>query len=281
MHSRFSERILQTAGLFAALLLGLRIYTFLAGFDADGLLPRGSLLLPVTVVLCVLCFAVLAGLGLRLNRLPGAEDCFLRSGVWSFLQILGAVLLLLGCLFSLLLQKEALTPVWRVNHIVGLIAAVAMLTVSFGSGASGSGIFWLRLPAALYALFSMILRFQAWSHDPLVIEIIPFLLAFLCCMVSLMLLCGFPLKVGHRRSTVCFGLCAGIFALMGLPDVFLGRRAAAGDVLILLGLALWCVVHALQLLRDAVQEETAPAETAEEAQNPPEPPAAAENEPTA
>lgn len=263
MHSRFSERILQCASLFAALLLGLRIYTFLAGFDADGLLPRGSWLLPATVVLSVLCFLTLAAMGLKLNRLPGTENCFVRGRVWGFVQLFAALLLLLGCLFSLFMPAQTLTAVWRVNHIVGIIAAVTMVATLLYGDAAGQGAFWLRLPAALYVLFSMVLRFQAWSHDPLVIEFIPFLLAFLCCMVCLMLLTGFPLKVGHRRSTVCFGLCAGIFTVMELPDVFLGRRAATGDVLILLGLGLWCALHALQLLRASVQEETAPEEPAQ------------------
>ena len=88
------------------------------------------------------------------------------------------------------------------------------------------------------------------------IHITPLLLGWTCCMVETMLLTGFPLDAGHRRSGVLFGLAAVVFTCMTLPDYALGLRTGFSDLLILIGLALWCGEAAFALLRNRVQEES-------------------------
>ena len=247
MQSRFSSRILLCAVGFSAALLALRLYTLLSALDPGGLLPRSSPVLPITAVLCAVCFAAICLLGLQLNRRPGSAACFPRSSGWRCIRLDAGCALSLGSLLSLLHGAD-LAGIEQAGHLLGLVCGAGMLVLALAAR-EGQGSFWPRALLTGYGLLALVIRFRDWSHEPLVIDIIPRLLALLCDMVCAMFLAGFPLKVGRRRSTVCFGLCAGIFTLMAVPD-FLFRSIAVGEALIYLGFGCWCAVHALQLLAD-------------------------------
>ncbi len=251
-HSKAAKLLCPAAVLCAALLAALRFWTLKTAFDADGLLPRGSSVLPLTALAAACCFALLCLLSLRLNRLPGTEACFGRSALSLFLRLAAGVLVFFGALMTILNGTEA--PVQRVSAFSGFAAALAMLWTALAPD-RGKAFFWLRLVTALYTAAVLILRFREWSHDPLIIHVIPLLLAWTCCMVETMLLTGFPLNAGHRRSGVLFGLAAAVFACMLLPDYLLGLRTDLPDLLTLLGLVLWGVEAACSLLRKPVQEE--------------------------
>ena len=170
--------------------------------------------------------------------------------LWAGLSAVG--LLLAGSLTVLLKvdpQDRALLWAARGSLVAALALGAAML------GSREKRVFWLRLPPALFATLSLILRFRSWSQDPLVIHVAPSLLAWVCVMVELVLLPGFALNAGHRRSGVLFGLAAGVYTLGLLPDLLLTGRGSASELLSVLGLGCWCVVPALALLRDLVQQE--------------------------
>lgn len=258
MQAKNTPALLRLAAACAAALLALlRIYHLKTAFDENGLLPRGSLALPVTVLAAACCFAALWAFCLRLNRLPGREDCFPGRSAGAFLRLAAAILVFFGAGMALLEQpaepdKAAVIFAW-VGVASGLLLAWTALAPT-----RGKQFFWVRLLPALYTGGSLVLRFRDWSHDPMVIHIAPVLLAWTCCMMEMMLLTGFPLGAGHRRSAVLFGLGTGVFTCMTLPDYVLGLRSGVPDLLTLLGLALWCTLSALELLRPAVQTEAAP-----------------------
>lgn len=240
----------------ATILTAVRIFLLRTAFDENGLLPPKSGALLLTVLLCAGVFFGLALLCLRLNRLPGGETCFADVRWQRFPRLAAAVMLFCGCAMLLLDREATETLAERLVAIGGLLAALGM-TWTAVSTRRGPGLFWCRLLPALFSGAALTLRFQGWNHDPLIIRITPPLLAWVCCMVETMLLTGFPLKAGHRRSSVLFGLCAGIFTCMTMADYLLGQSADLSEALILLGLALWCVTAALELLRPQVQEEPA------------------------
>lgn len=266
-----TAKLLRPLALGSALLLAaVRINHLRTAFDENGLLPPGSRALTVTVLLSAAVFLMLTLASLRLNRLPGTEDCFSGGAVWLFLRLAATVLLFCGCALPLLEAPALLEKAWRWTYLGGLLTALAMLWTALAVKRSPA-LFWFRLLLALFTGVSLVLRFREWSHDPMVIHIAPPLLAWVCCMMETMLLTGFPLKAGHRRSGVLFGLAAGVFACMTLVDYLLGQKSGLSEVLILLGVALWCVTAALELLRPQVQAEQ-PAPEAPQEQPAPEAP---------
>lgn len=246
----------------AVLLTVLRVTILKTAFDENGLLPVGSKAMIGTAAAMACCFAVLCLLSLRLNRLPGTEACFTRRPVFLGCRLIAAILVFFGALTVLLDGGDASEQTWRLAAFSGIAAALAMLWTTL-TAQGGKALFWLRLIAALYTAASLILRFRSWSHDPMTIHIAPLLLAWTCAMVEMMLLTGFPLKAGHRRSAVLFGLATGVFACMSIPDYLFGLHSGLPELLTLLGLALWCAVAAVELLRRPVQEEAPPASPAE------------------
>lgn len=255
-----------TAVECAVFLAALRAVILKTAFDENGLLPPGSKVLLVTVLAMAGCFVLLWLLSLRLNRLPGTEDCFPRAPLSLGCRLAAAVLVFFGALTALL---DGAAGTERVAAFSGIAAALAMLWTALAAD-RGKLLFWPRLATALYAGAALILRFRNWSHDPLIIHIAPLLLAWTCCMVETMLLSGFSLGAGHRRSGVLFGLGAGVFCCMALPDWILGLRTELPDLLILLGLALWCAEAGFSLTRREVQEEE-PAEPEAETETEAEP----------
>lgn len=268
--ARTLRRVFPAAALLLAVL---RTLTLKLALDENGLLPRGSLVLPLTVLLAALVFGGLWLLCLGLNRLPGREDCFTRRPLWQGLLATAGALVLLGGLLSLLDGRTELLPAERAIHAGGVLSGLLLALIALRPE-RGRGFFWARLIPALYTGAALVLRFQDWSHDPLVIHIAPMVLAWTCCMVEMMLLTGFPLDAGHRRSGVLFGLAAGCFACMTLPDYLFGLRSGLPELLTLLGLSLWSLLAGLELLRRRPQSELPPSPP-EEAETPP----LSENEP--
>ena len=238
---------------FAVLLAALRVTILKTAFDDSGLLPIGSLALPVTVGVCACFFVILWLLSLKLNARPGRESAFSVQGIWLPLKLAAAGLLMAGSVLTLLnLEHLAVKDPETVIPCVGALSALLMVWNSM-SERRGTGFFWARLIPTLFVGAALVLRYRVWNHDPLVIHLVPVLLAWTCCMVEMMLLAGFSLNVGHRRSAVLFGLSAGMFTCMTLPDFFLTDWIGLPDMLTLLGLALWGFVAALELLRERSQ----------------------------
>ena len=258
-YSKAAALLRWIALLCTVLLAALRVTVLKTAFDAEGLLPIGSYALPITVLACGLFFGLLWFLSTRLNRLPGREAFFSVQGIWLPLKLLAAALLLTG---SLLTLRDLPEYGWNGDTIipaVGILSALLMVWNSLQER-RGRAFFWVRLVPTLFTGAALVLRFRDWSHDPLVIHIVPVLLAWTCSMVEMMLLSGFSLNVGHRRSAVLFGLGAGMFTCMVLPDYFLTEpaRMTLPDLLTLLGVAFWCLIAALELLRHRTQREKKP-----------------------
>ena len=246
------------------LLVGFRVLVLQTAIDKDGLLPRGSIALPATVLLCAAVFAALWILSSKLNRLPGREALFSVQGAWLPLKLIAAGLLLAGSVMSLLeLQQLSFRSAETLIPAVGAVSGMLMGWTSLCEP-RGKGFFWIRLIPSLFTGAALVMRFRSWSHNPMVIYIVPVLFSWACCMVEMMLLSGFSLNVGHRRSAVLFGLGAGIFACMAVPDYFLTKqiplpdaflaRMTLPDLLTILGLSLWCFVAALELMRRRAQK---------------------------
>ena len=246
---------LRKTAIFCAVLLAVfRIVILQASFDKEGLLPRGSMALPLTVLLCAVCFAVMCVLALKLNGRPGREAFFSVQGIWLPLKLIGAGLLLAGSIMTLRgMERLSVASAETLISAAGIVSALLMGWSALRER-RGTGFFWVRLVPALFTGAALVLRFRAWSYDPMIIHIIPLLLAWVCCMVEMMLLTGFSLNVGHRRSGALFGLSAGVFVCMAIPDFFLSDRIALSDFLTVLGVAFWCVVAALELLRRRTQK---------------------------
>ncbi|MBO4419188.1 MAG: hypothetical protein J5789_05140 [Oscillospiraceae bacterium] len=256
-YRKASARLRRTVVILTLLLTGLRVLILQTSFDKNGLLPFGSIALPVTVLVCAGFFGVLWFQSARLNRLPGRENAFSVQGLWLPVKLIAAGLLLAGCVLALTeLEQFSLKSAELLIPVAGAVSALLLGWNSLRER-RGESFFWVRLVPAIFTGAALVLRFRVWSHDPMVIHILPSLLAWTCCMVEMMLLSGFSLNVGHRRSAVLFGLAAGMFACMTVPDYLLGEsgRVSLPDLLTLLGVALWCFIAALELLRDRTQRE--------------------------
>ena len=257
VHSRNSRPLWILAAAFAVCAALLRAYILKNCFDQAGLLAAGSHALIWLMLLSAVCFAALLWFSLRLNRLPGTNDCLRVNGFVLFPLLLAAIGVFFGSLFRLLDEGSSMTQVERMAELLGMLAAICMALSALMRETLGKAGFWLLVPLTVYTGASLLIRFQGWSHEPMLIELVPQLLTMICAMLTNALVPGFMLGAGHRRSTVLFGLMTGFFAAMALPDYLLGVNSARSDLMIYLGFALWAVVHALLLLRRGVQDETA------------------------
>lgn len=239
---------------FALLLAGLRVMILKTAFDSEGLLPRESHALLVTVLASACCFCVLWLFSAKLNRRPGRERAFSVQGIWLPLKLLASGLLLAGSVLLLRSQQVSIKSVETWITCAGIASALLMVWSALREN-RGTSFFWARLVPALYTGAALVVRYRIWNHNPLVIYVFPALLAWTCCMLEMMLLSGFSLNVGHRRSAILFGLSAGMFTCMTVPDFFLTDRLSLPDLLVLLGLALWGFVAALELLRERTQKK--------------------------
>lgn len=255
-HTKYAKLLRIAAPLGALLLAVFRVVTLKTALDEDGLLPLGSPILPLTVLLCAAVGCCLWLLCLRLNRLPGRENCFSDGAVPLLLRLAAAIAVFFGALLPLLERQTEPDKAELAIHWAGVASGLALTWLAAAPASyRKSWSFWLRLLPALYSVAALILRFREWSHDPLVIHFAPLLLCWTCCMVEMMLLSGYSLGAGHRRSGVLFGLGAGVFACMALPDQFLGQSSGLSELLSTMGLALWCAAAGFDLLRSRVQTE--------------------------
>ena len=239
----------------ALLLAGLRVMILKTAFDSEGLLPRKSYALLVTVLASACCFCVLWLFSSKLNRRPGRERAFSVQGIWLPLKLIASGLLLAGSVLLLRSQQQiSFKSVEDWITCAGIVSALLMIWCSLREN-RGPGFFWVRLFPTLFTGAALVVRYRIWNHNPLVIYVFPELLAWTCCMLEMMLLSGFPLNVGHRRSAILFGLSAGMFTCMTVPDYFLTERLSLPNLLVLLGLALWGFVAALELLRERTQKK--------------------------
>ncbi len=257
-HSRFSRPVLLAAAVWSAAAFVLRFWILKNSLDVNGVLFADSPALTWTVVFSLAGFVGLALLCFRLSRLPGTDRCFLGSSISVLPAALAAVFLFAGCILRLTDAGASLDRAMRLTEIGGIVSAAGMAALTFLRERLGKHGFWIRLLLALYTCVSLILRFRVWSHDPMIIDIVPQLLAMICAMLSCVLLTAFPLGAGHRRSTVLFSLMAFLFTVMSLPDYLIAIKTGLADLLIYSGLALWCATHACLLLRKQVQDEPEP-----------------------
>ena len=257
-HTRYSRLTLLAAAFWIAAAFGVRTLLLHTSFTAEGILLRNSHALTWTVCFSLAGFLLLGFFSMRLNRLPGTDNCLRCELPGQLPGLAAAALLLLGCLLRLTGGTLGDDTALRAAELVGLLAAVLLGVTALYRDRLGPNGFWTLLPAALYACGSLVLHFRGWSQDPMIIDIFPLLLARICSMLCFVLLLGFPLNVGHRRSSVLWGLLAGIFTAMTAPDYLFGFREDLPELFIQLGLGLWCVTCAMLVLRPAVQEETAP-----------------------
>ena len=264
VRSRFFRWIQLLSGGMAAAALLLRVVVLKTAYDSDGLVKPGSTALLWTVILLAAGLIALGFLCLRLNRLPGTNACFAEGDPWELCGILAAALLFSSCLLRLLTEFAKLDGLRRAVEFAGMAAAAGMAAVALRRTRLGKACFWLQVPLQLYLLGSLLLRFTEWSHDPMILDFAPMMLLLVSAAVASTLLPGFPLNAGHRRGAVYWGLVTGVLASMNLADQLLGRRDIP-DLAMSVALALWFVIHALQLLRAPVQEEQPPADPPEEA----------------
>ena len=195
-HSRFSRPILVLAAVWAAAAFGLRSLILKRSLDVNGILMAGSHALLWTVLFSLVGFAVLAALCFRLNRLPGTNACFSENSLGVIPALIAATLLFFGCLFRLLDEGEVSEPAQKLCEILGIMAAAASALTALTRSRLGRTAFWTQLPLALYCGVSLVLRFRVWSHDPMIIDIAPQLLALVCMMLTSVLLghAGLPAR---------------------------------------------------------------------------------------
>ena len=255
-HTKYARLLRAAAPLGALLLMLFRAVSLKIALDEAGLLPLGSPVLALTLLLCAAVGCCLWLLSLRLNRLPGREDCFSDGPAVLALRLAAGAAVFFGALLPLLEEQGELDRAELAIHWAGMASGLALTWLGAAPASyRKSWSFWLRLLPALYSVAALILRFQDWSHDPLVIHFTPLLLCWSCCMVEMMLLSGYSLGAGHRRSGALFGLLTGVFACMALPDQFFGQSSGLPELLTTLGLALWCAAAGFDLLRSPVQTE--------------------------
>ena len=226
VHSRNSRPLWILAAAFAVCAALLRAYILKNCFDQAGLLAAGSHALIWLMLLSAVCFAALLWFSLRLNRLPGTNDCLRVNGFVLFPLLLAAIGVFFGSLFRLLDEGSSMTQVERMAELLGMLAAICMALSALMRETLGKAGFWLLVPLTVYTGASLLIRFQDWSHEPMLIELVPELLTMICAMLTNALVPGFMLGAGHRRSTVLFGLMTGFFAAMALPDYLLGVNSA-------------------------------------------------------
>ncbi len=273
--------------VWALAAFGLRIWTVTAckvGFQSgnSGDVSDVRILAPRFVLILTLVFS-LAGLVLLLvfgscfRKTPCTDRVFSRPGIWVFLPLAGACLLLAGSLPAVLeLLKGAAVAKFRLlTALFGLVSAILTVPVLLRRSVLGKNAFWFQFPLVVFSGMNMIYHFRNWSHDPIIADIAPLALAAICFLLSTMLIAGFSLNVGRRRSTAVWGSMAVIFTAMCLPDFLLGVKSGVSVLLTWLGLALWCGYHAAMLVAAADSAEADAPALEPDAPEAPEPPAEA------
>lgn len=269
------------AAVWAAAAFGLRFLILSNSATLDGriLAPRSALIWTLAFSLAGLVLLVVLGRFFR--KTPCTDAVFSRTGFWLIPPLTGAALIFVGNLpapaalvrglgkqpFSELLQS--VDKLRLLTALVGLVAAVLMVVIALlRRRQKGNGLFWAQLPLILFAGMNMIYYFRRWSHDPIVLDITPLALASICSLLGIVMIAGFSLRVGRRRSTALWCALSPVFTAMALPDYLMGAKSSRSILLIWLGLALWCGFHAGMLAFESAPEHNdaapdAPAEAEE------------------
>lgn len=243
------------AAVWCAAAFGLRLLILHNSVMLDRriLASRSALLWTLIFSLAGLVLLYVLGLGFR--KTPAVDTVFCRNGLWTIPALLGAALLFAGNLPPLLalLRGEGIGSIGKLRLLAalfGLTAAPLMAAVLLGRRVLGKNAFWLQLPLILFAGVNMICHFRTWSHDPIILDIAPLALSAVCFLLGVVLIAGFSVLVGRRRSTAVWCSMAVIFTAMSLPDYLQGAKNDVFVLLSWLGLALWCGWHAVMLIAD-------------------------------
>lgn len=267
------------AAVWTVASFGLRFLILHNSVVAHGRILAGRSALLWTLILALAGLLLLWGLSGFFRKKPCTDRVFSRGGYWFILPLAGALLLLIGNLPPVLallrsFGKQSFDGAIRsigklqlLSALFGLISALLMAAVLLRRSLLGKNAFWLQLPLILFTGTNMIRHFRAWSHDPIVLDIAPMALSALCFLLAVVMISGFSVSVGRRRSTGIWCAMAVICTAMILPDYLLGAKTDIHALLIWLGQALWCGFHGGMLLTEpdpAGNDAPIPADPAEE-----------------
>ena len=243
--SKLSLVLILTTVLFAFAGLGLRVYQLKNCMTEEGLIREGSPILYLMLGLALLFVVLLSLLCRRLDRSLGDGRCLCGPAAFLLVDLVGANVIFYGSLLRLL--NGGPVPVF----VGGMAAAVCLAVASLLYDRRSKLLFWLLIVPALFFGVLLIIDFKHWSVDPQVIDFVFRQLALVCGMLAVLQISGFPLRFGRRRLTVFWCACAVMFSVMTLPDFFLSHAISLGELLIPVGLAIWCASHGMRLLRPA------------------------------
>ena len=237
----------------------LRLFALLNGTDSSRLLVTGS---PWLVLLILFAAAITAALLVLILRGPHVKKGNYRSfarGTGDLLcGLLGALLVFAGSIAELLRDASGTGLYLGVG---GLLCALLLALAALQRRLRRPVSFWEVFPVTVWAAVRLILHFKSWSFDPRVIDFCCRLFADVTALLALQFLSGFCLKVGRTRAAVLWCLLAYVFSVASVPDFLLGWGSTLGECLIGLGLGLYCLTCAVQLLNGRTRvPRPAPAE---------------------
>ena len=250
--SVFPRLVLLLAALGMPVGAGLRVYQLTRCMNEVGLIIPGSRILYGMLGFSLIGVVVIAVLCFRLNKVRGGEDCFEGRPVFLFLDLAAATAMFFGCLQRYFDGGSALL------FLGGMVAAACLATASLLYGKRSQTTFWLLLLPCVFFAAQIISDFKGWSSDPLVIDFCFRLLTQVCALLAIFHISGFALGYGRKRMTVFWSVGASVFAAMSAPDFFVNRSLPLGQLLLLCGAALWCASHAIRILGEKSQSQTAP-----------------------
>lgn len=248
--------VMITAGFAALIGIVLRIYQVGFCMDADGLILVGNPILYLLLTFAVAVIVLLAVFCSKLRSTVGCESDLCAASGYLFADLAGAVCVFYGAMQRLIDGGNLYLC------IVGMEAALLLGAAALLYGKKSKVVFWLLLLSCAYYAGQLIFDFKNWSTDPLVIDFCFRLLSQVCGMLALLHISAFPISYGRRRMTVFWSACTVVFTATLLPDLLIAKTITLGELMIPLGVAIWCGSHALRLLQSE-QEETPPEESAE------------------
>lgn len=264
--SRSARTLLLVAGCGGIAGFLLRLLALKEGTDSARLLRTGSLWLLWLVLFAAAAAAVILVLLLRLPRVKkGTDASFAQRAGDPIALLLAVVLLVSGSILELLRDSSGANLYLHLGGVLaGLLMAVAALRRRLGRPVS----FWLVFPVSVWAAVRLILHFKDWSFDPRVIDFCYRLFADVSALLALHFLSGFTLKVGRGRAAVLWSLLAYVFAVASVPDFLLGWGTTLGEFLICLGVGVFCLLQASQLLNKRPEAEQPPPDEMETPEDP-------------
>lgn len=280
--------ILLLTGLGALGGAGLRVYQLTSCMTPAGLIRPGDPILYLLLGFALLCMVGAGLLCFRTNRVRGGEDCLVGSPVLLFFDLAAAIAIFFGSLlrlaegtstvkelFERLVMQQPVELFLYLLCLGGMLSAGCLAAAALLYGKGSRLTFWLLFLPCVFLAANLIYSFKDWSTDPLVLDFCFLLLAQVCGLLGLFHLAGFPLGFGSKRMSIFWAIGTVLFTATSLPDRLLRGTPALGELLLLIGLALFCGTHAVRLLRTPVQDAAPPeaedAPTPAEAETPAEP----------